>query len=119
MKICIVDDSSVVRSLVKKALEMNDYKDILEAEDGVDAINTIKDKTNEIGLYVLDVNMPNMNGIELVKEIRLLDKSTPIVMLTTETDKNKMIEAKENGATGWVVKPFETDKFMKVVSMFL
>jgi len=119
MKICIVDDSAVVRSLVKKALELNNYKDVLEAEDGVDAIDKIKTHKNDIGLYVLDVNMPRMNGLDLIKEIRMVDSSTPIVMLTTETDMSKMEEAKNNGATGWIVKPFETEKFLKVVSMFL
>ena len=119
MFICIVDDSRVVRDLVKKALRMYNYENIIEAEDGVDALEKIKGRIQEIALYVLDVNMPRMDGLTLIEEIRKLDAKTPIIMLTTEVDKGKIMQAKEKGATGWVVKPFETEKFMKVVNMLL
>jgi len=119
MDICIVDDSNVVRNLVKKALEMHGYSDFVEASDGVDALEKIRGKQQDIGLYVLDVNMPNMDGITLVQEIRKINGETPIIMLTTETDKAKMTKAKELGATGWIIKPFETEKFISVIDMFL
>lgn len=119
MAIIIVDDSSVVRSVVKKSLELYGYSDIIEAEDGKDALEKIKPRHEDIVLYVLDVNMPEMDGITLVGEIRKLDSTAPIVMLTTESDKSKMMQAKGLGATGWIIKPFDAEKFIKVVEMFL
>jgi two-component system chemotaxis response regulator CheY len=115
----IVDDSSVVRSVVKQALSMSGYNDIAEAVDGLEALNAAKAKIDDYKLFILDVNMPNMDGITLVRELRKLTADTPIIMLTTETDKAKMTEAKSLGATGWIIKPFENDSFIKVVNMFL
>lgn len=119
MSIIIVDDSSVVRSVVKKSLELYGYTQIIEAEDGVDAMAKITPGYENIDLYVLDVNMPEMDGITLIGEVRKLDTTTPIVMLTTESDKAKMMQAKAKGATGWIIKPFDAEKFIKVVEMFL
>ncbi len=119
MSIMIVDDSGVVRSVVKKSLELYGYNDVVEAEDGVTALEILSPIYQEIELYVLDVNMPRMDGITLVGEIRKLDSATPIVMLTTESDKSKMMQAKSLGATGWVIKPFDAEKFIKIVQMFL
>jgi two-component system chemotaxis response regulator CheY len=119
MAIFIVDDSDVVRSIVKQTLNMYGYKDIIEAENGVKALEKIKTQYQNIELYVLDVNMPEMDGITLIGEIRKIDPDTPIIMLTTETDKAKMVKAKTLGATGWVIKPFEGERFIKVVKMFL
>ncbi len=119
MKILVVDDSNVVRTVVKQALAMGSYGDVLEASDGLEALEVAKKNASSIGLYVLDVNMPNMDGITLVGELRKIVARTPIVMLTTETDKGKMAKAKELGATGWIVKPFDAAKFVEVVDMLL
>ena len=118
MKILIVDDSSVVRTVVKQALSMAGYTDLAEAGDGVAAMEVIRAGPG-FGLYVLDVNMPLMDGITLVGEIRKVDAQSPIIMLTTETDKAKMVRAKELGATGWIVKPFDAEKFIAVVKLFV
>ncbi len=119
MSIMIVDDSGVVRSVVKKSLELYGFTDTIEAEDGQAALEMLTPRYQDIELYVLDVNMPRMDGITLVGEIRKLSAGTPIVMLTTESDKAKMMRAKELGATGWVIKPFDAEKFIKIVQMFL
>lgn len=119
MSIFIVDDSEVVRSVVKKALSLYGYDDVLEGKDGLDALEQIKTLYHQIEFYVLDVNMPRMDGITLVGEIRKIDQKTPIIMLTTETDKSKMAKAKTLGATGWVIKPFDAEKFIKVLEMFI
>lgn len=119
MAIMVVDDSDVVRSVVKKALSLFGYNEVVEAEDGVEALEKIKANKGKIELYVFDVNMPRMDGITLVGEARQLDPTSPIIMLTTETDKAKMVKAKSLGATGWIIKPFEAEKFIKVVEMFL
>jgi len=117
--IVVVDDSEVIRNIVDQTLRMANYPDIILAENGVDALQKIKPLLGQIALYISDVNMPEMDGLTLVKEIRKLDSTTPIIMLTTETDKSKMRVAKENGATGWIIKPFEGEKFIKVVEMYI
>jgi two-component system chemotaxis response regulator CheY len=119
MKILVVDDSQVVRTVVKQALSMAGYAEVLEASDGQEALEAAKKGLAQIGLYVLDVNMPKMDGITLVGELRALGADAPIIMLTTETDKSKMTRAKELGATGWIVKPFDAPKFIEVVEMLI
>jgi len=119
MKILIVDDSAVVRTVVTQALGMAGYTDLAEAVDGVSALEMAQAPGAAFGLYILDVNMPRMDGITLVAELRKLDPRSPIIMLTTETDKAKMTLAKELGATGWIVKPFDAEKFIGVVKLFV
>ncbi|MFN3412125.1 MAG: response regulator [Exilispira sp.] len=118
-KILIVDDSEVIHSVVSKALKLNGYEDILKATNGVEALEIIKKEKDNISLYIFDVNMPLMDGLTLVAETRKIDQITPIIMLTTETDKEKMVTAKNYGATGWIIKPFEADKFIQIVNMYL
>ena len=118
-KIVLVDDSDVILDIVTQALTMYGYEDILRAKDGEEGLQVIKQNVGNIALCIFDVNMPKMDGITLVKEVRKFDTTTPIIMLTTETDKSKVLQAKEFGATGWVVKPFEAEKFIKVVQMYV
>lgn len=118
-KIVLVDDSDIILDIVSQALSMYGYEDILRAKDGEEGIALIKSNKGNIALCIFDVNMPRMDGITLVKEMRAFDTTTPIIMLTTETDKSKIITAKENGATGWIVKPFEAEKFIKIVQMYV
>jgi len=113
-----VEDSQVVRGIIKQVLQSEGF-DVLEANDGREALEIIKTKKPKVDIYILDVNMPNMDGITLLGEIRKFDATTPIVMLTTETDKSKIIKAKSLGATGWVIKPFEREPFLKVIRMLL
>lgn len=118
-KIILVDDSDVILTIVSQALEMYGYTDIIKANNGQEGLELIKSNQGNIALCIFDVNMPLMDGISLVKEMRQFDKTTPIIMLTTETDKEKITKAKEYGATGWVVKPFDAEKFIKVVQMYV
>ncbi len=118
-KIVVVDDSDVIRSIVEQTLRLHKYDEIVSAVDGQDGLEKIKANLGNIALLVFDVNMPKLDGISLVQEVRKLDSVTPIIMLTTETDKAKMLTAKDFGATGWIVKPFDGDKFIKVVEMYL
>ncbi|MFN3603120.1 MAG: response regulator [Leptonema sp. (in: bacteria)] len=117
--ILLADDSEVILDIVKNSLILHNYKNILEAHDGQEALEISKKNQGNISLYVLDVNMPRMDGISLVKEIRAFDANTPIVMLTTEVEKAKIEKAKEYGATGWIIKPFNSDKFIQIVKMLL
>ncbi|MBN2510741.1 MAG: response regulator [Spirochaetales bacterium] len=119
MGVCIVDDSVISRDVVKMAMGMAGLEISIEAEDGVDALEKIKSSKGKSELYILDINMPRMDGLTLLKELRKLDAEAPVIMLTTETDKSKMAQAKTDGATGWVVKPFDTEKLLKIVNMVL
>jgi two-component system chemotaxis response regulator CheY len=113
-KIMIVDDSSTIRNVIKNAL-IGSYE-VCEADDGVNALKVIPGE-NPISLFLLDVNMPNMDGLTLLEEIRKLPEhtKTPIIMLTTETKDEFRDRAKKSGANGWVVKPVEADKLQEVV----
>jgi len=113
--ILIVDDSASVRSVVGIALKGAGY-DVIEACDGKDALSKLTGQ--KIHLIVSDVNMPNMDGITLVKEVKKLPKYkfTPICMLTTEAEQSKMEEGKAAGAKAWIVKPFQPPKLLDVVS---
>lgn len=117
--ILAVDDSSSIREVIKFILEDNGYNPIL-AVDGIDAINKLNENEN-IDLILTDLNMPNMDGIGVVRETRKIEsyKNKPILILTTETNKEKKMEAKEAGATGWLVKPFENNKLIKVIQKVL
>lgn len=110
-----VDDSKTIREMVSFTLK-NEGFEILEAEDGVQALSVVQGKT--IDIVITDLNMPNMNGLELMKELRAKPefKFTPILMLTTEGDAGKKEEGKEAGATGWIVKPFNPEKLVQVVN---
>jgi len=116
--ILIVDDSSSVRSVVGIALKGAGYE-VIEACDGKDALS--KMKGDKIHLIVTDVNMPNMDGITFVKELKKLPayKFTPVCMLTTEAGESKMQEGKAAGAKAWIIKPFQPPKLLDVVSKLI
>ena len=113
--ILIVDDSSSVRTVVGTALKGAGYN-VIEACDGKDALSKLTGE--KVHLIVSDVNMPNMDGITFVKEVKKHPsyKFTPICMLTTESEQSKMAEGKAAGAKAWIVKPFQPPKLLDAVS---
>jgi two-component system chemotaxis response regulator CheY len=113
-KILAVDDSASMRQMVSFTLKEAGYE-VVEAEDGVDALE--KAKGDSFDLVISDVNMPRMDGISLIKELRGLSqfKFTPILMLTTESGDDKKQEGKSAGATGWIVKPFNPDQLLNTI----
>lgn len=113
--ILIVDDSASIRQVVGLALKREGY-DVIEAGDGVDALSKLNGV--KIHLIISDVNMPNMDGITFVKEVKKLPnyKFTPVCMLTTESEQSKMQEGKVAGAKAWVVKPFQPPQLLDAVS---
>jgi two-component system chemotaxis response regulator CheY len=117
-KILIVDDSSSMRQLVTFTLQDSGYE-VVQATDGVDGLT--KAKAERVDMVVTDLNMPNMNGIELIRGLRDLTayKFTPIIMLTTESQNEKKMEGKAAGASGWIVKPFTPDQLVAVVRKFV
>lgn len=121
-KIMIVDDSSSMRALVRQALSVAGHQ-ILEAIDGQDALERVSapGAAGAIDLFLCDVNMPRIDGLTLVKKLRTLApfKFKPILMLTTEIDPEKKKVAKEAGATGWLVKPFQPDQLLATIRKVL
>ena len=113
-KILVVDDSASMRQMVVFTLKSDGYK-VVEAVDGQQALDIAKNASFD--LVLSDVNMPVMDGIELVRELRQIEayKYTPILMLTTETSGDKKMAGKRAGATGWVVKPFNPDKLLATI----
>ncbi|MCQ2982153.1 MAG: response regulator [Treponemataceae bacterium] len=117
-KILIVDDSVSIRKSVQFVLGQEGYE-VTEAEDGLDGLK--KAEADTFNLIITDINMPNMNGIELTKALRsnAAYKFTPIIALTTESQDDKMQEGKAAGATGWIVKPFTTEKLIAITKKIL
>jgi two-component system, chemotaxis family, chemotaxis protein CheY len=113
--ILAVDDSASMRQMVSFTLKGAGY-DVVEAADGVEALNIAK--TRAVNLVITDVNMPNMDGISLIKELRSLPgyRFTPLLLLTTESGADKKQQGRAAGATGWIVKPFNPDQLLKTVS---
>lgn len=112
--ILIVDDSASVRQVVSITLRQAGY-DVIEGNDGKDALSKLTGQ--KVHLIISDVNMPNMDGISLVRAVKQLPayKFTPIVMLTTESQEAKKREGQEAGAKAWIVKPFKPDQLLGVV----
>lgn len=112
--ICIVDDSSSMRQLVKMTLKDTGYE-ILEAFDGQDALTKLEGK--RVSLIISDVNMPRMDGITLLKTLKQ-DRNhrfTPVLMLTTESEQAKKAEGQAAGAKAWMVKPFLPEQLLSAV----
>lgn len=112
--IMVVDDSSSMRQMVAFTLTSAGHA-VVEAADGAEAL--AKCGEQKIDLFVTDLNMPNVDGIQLTRQLRAaaLYRFTPIVLLTTESQQEKKIEGKAAGATGWIVKPFQVEQLLAVV----
>ena len=116
--VLLVDDSVSMREMVGFTLRSAGYE-VIEAEDGVEALERAKE--DNFNLVVTDVNMPNMDGITLISELRKLSdyKFVPILTLTTEEGDDKKQEGKAAGATGWIVKPFDPDNLLSTIRRVL
>ncbi len=116
--ILAVDDSASMRQMVTFTLKGAGH-DVVEACDGQEALD--KAKSQQFDLVISDVNMPVMDGITLIKELRALSdyKFTPLLMLTTESGDDKKAQGKTAGATGWIVKPFNPDQLLATIKKVL
>lgn len=116
----IVDDSTSMRQLVSFTLSQAGF-DVIEGCDGRDALAKLKAAAGKVSIIITDVNMPVMDGIAFVREVRATadHKFTPILMLTTESQDTKKKEGKAAGATGWLVKPFNPEQMLQVVAKVL
>ncbi|MEM8758950.1 MAG: response regulator [Pseudomonadota bacterium] len=115
--ILTVDDSRSIRAALRETLEELGFA-VLEAEDGVHGYETLT--ANEVDLVITDLNMPRMNGIDLIRKVRADGRyaGLPLVMLTTENQPDKMKEGREAGASGWIVKPFNELQIEMIVKKF-
>ena len=113
-----VDDSASMRDLVRFVLERAGYS-VVQANDGVEALEVARQTT--VDLVLTDVNMPRMDGIELIRNLRTLPayRFVPMLVLTTESGTDKKMEGKAAGATGWIVKPFDPPKLLATVAKVL
>lgn len=116
--ILIVDDSFSIRNLLQVVLTRAGYE-VLMAEDGRDALPHLE--REDLSLLITDLHMPNMNGLELIRYVRQTEKHRylPILFLTTETNSEIKLEAKNAGATGWVTKPFSNEKLLQIINRVL
>ncbi|MCX5724478.1 MAG: response regulator [Nitrospirae bacterium] len=117
--VLVVDDSKTMRDMVTFTLTGAGYE-VVQAGDGKEAIVKLSNGSRP-ALVVTDLNMPEMDGITLIQEIRKMPafKFTPILMLTTESSDEKKSAGKAAGATGWIVKPFNPDQFLKILKKVL
>lgn len=116
--ILAVDDSASMRQMVRYTLEGAGYT-VVQATDGVEALERAKE--GSVDLVLTDVNMPRMDGISLVRELRALAsyKFVPMLVLTTESGQETKLRGKEAGATGWIVKPFSPEQLLATIARVL
>jgi len=117
-RILTVDDSAAMRQMVEVTLTGAGY-DVAQACDGREALDIAG--TKSFDLVITDVNMPEMDGLTLVRELRGMAsyRHTPLLVLTTEATAERKMEGREAGATGWIVKPFNPDKLLATVAKVL
>ncbi len=119
LKVLFVDDSPTMRRIMSNSLQKIGFTDLMEAENGVDALKKLED--NKVDLILADWNMPEMNGEQLVRELKSTDeyKDIPVLMVTTRGTKEDVVTAVKMGVNGYVVKPFTPDvlknKIMKAL----
>jgi two-component system, chemotaxis family, chemotaxis protein CheY len=113
-----VDDSTSMRQMVRATLQSAGY-DVVEAADGQEALEYARE--NPVDLVISDVNMPRMDGITLIGELRALPayRLIPMLMLTTESSQEKKMEGKRAGATGWIVKPFNPTQLLATLKKLM
>ena len=118
MRVLLADDSSTMRTIIRRALESLGVTGTVEAADGLQAIEMFK-ASNGFDLVLTDWNMPGKTGMELIHEIRAIDANVPIVMITTEAEKMRVLEAIKAGVSDYLIKPFTTDLLRAKLELFI
>lgn len=115
--ILVVDDSPTMRNLVRRVLEIEGHA-VTEAEDGLNGLKTAT--SQPLDLIVADINMPRMDGYQMISGIRdyKSKEDLPVIVLTTETSDRSKQKMKQVGANGWIAKPFEDDVLVKLINRF-
>jgi len=118
MKVLVVDDSQIMRRIMSGALAKVGVDDVVEASNGQEAIDSLS-ADSAINLVLMDWNMPTMTGIEALKVIRAGGNKVPIVMVTTESEKDKVLEAIKSGANDYLAKPFGPKDLQEKLDKFV
>ena len=116
-KIMVVDDAAFMRMMVKNALAQGGYTDVIEATDGQDAVKTYTEQKPE--LVLMDITMPNMDGLEALKKIKEIDSNSQVVMCSAMGQESMVIEAIKSGAKDFIVKPFKPDRILATAEKIL
>jgi two-component system chemotaxis response regulator CheY len=116
-KVLVVDDSGTMRKIIVRSLNALGVTDIVEAGDGSDALELFNQQQFEVVLT--DWNMPRMTGIELLKAIRGAGSTVPVILITTEAEKGRVLEAVQAGVSDYLVKPFETEGLRAKLQKFV
>ena len=116
-KILVIDDSETIRQQVRQALGATGYE-IIEAVDGIDGLEMLRTLT-DLDMALCDVNMPRMNGLDMIAEVQRSGHKIPILMLTTEGQPSLIRRAREAGAKGWIVKPFKPELLVAAVTKLI
>lgn len=112
-KILIVDDAAFMRMMIKDTLKKNGYENFIESADGEQAVQAYKAEKPD--LVIMDITMPNKNGLEALKEIREIDPDAKIVMCSAMGQESMVVEAIRHGAKDFIVKPFKAERVLKTV----
>jgi two-component system chemotaxis response regulator CheY len=118
MKVLMIDDSRTMRNIQKNVLKTFAECDCVEAGDGLEGLTALA-ANPQFDLILVDWNMPNMDGLSFVKRFREKDKGTPVIMVTTEAEKQRIVEAIKAGVNNYVIKPFTPDSLLERVKQTL
>ena len=121
MKVLLIDDSSTMRKIQKRVLETMGITDIIEAGNGKEALEKLKENNNDFTFVLCDINMPEMNGMETLKAIRTNPDTAklPVIMCTSVAEKGQVMEAIKAGATNYLVKPFQPEELQNKINTVL
>ncbi len=117
MKVLVADDSGVMRKIIVRSLNAVGVSEVVEAADGADGWEKLQ--TESVDLVLTDWNMPNMSGLEFLKKIRESGSEIPVIMVTTEAEKAKVIEAIQAGVTDYLCKPFESEELREKLDKYI
>ena len=118
MKVLVADDSGVMRKIIIRSLAAVGITEVVEAADGAEGWEKLQDAT-QLTLVLTDWNMPNVTGLDFLRKIRESGSDLPVIMVTTEAEKAKVIEAIQAGVTDYLCKPFESDELREKLEKYL
>ena len=116
MRVLLADDSGTMRTIIRRSLRTIGVRDIVEAADGMQAVELFQ--AGGVDLVLTDWNMPGKSGPEVTREIRALDQQVPIIMITTEAERGRVLEAIQAGVSDYLIKPFSTDTLEQKLGRF-
>jgi two-component system chemotaxis response regulator CheY len=116
-KVLVVDDSGTMRKIILRSLNALGVTDVVEAGDGSDGLDAFKQQ--QFDVVLTDWNMPRMTGLELLKAIRASGSTVPVILITTEAEKGRVLEAVQAGVSDYLVKPFETEGLRQKLQKFV